>query len=243
MLATEQQWCKGRLRDAHGRHCLVGAIEAVGGRQVLQKPILQAAREVSGKRYWRIEFFNDDPRTTHADVLQVLRRTRENMIDGMICSFDRQPRHRRWIRTLRALCSRGDLDAEAISPESTAGFLPANQLPCAAHRKPADRPTASLNSSAAAVGGSCGSAFEEEIAAAEPCFSGSDTALIADVRRQQWATKMHNLWSDRDAERLVAHYAAAGVGRDLALRVYTSRLLGGDRGWCCTAAATPRSRP
>ena len=26
LLATEQQWCKGRLRDAHGRHCLVGAI-------------------------------------------------------------------------------------------------------------------------------------------------------------------------------------------------------------------------
>jgi hypothetical protein len=123
MLATEQQWCKGRLRDAHGRHCLVGAIEAVGGRQVLQKPILQAAREVSGKRYWRIEFFNDDPRTTHADVLQVLRRTRENMVDGMICSFDRQPRHRRLIRALRALCSREGLEAEA-SPESTARFSP-----------------------------------------------------------------------------------------------------------------------
>jgi hypothetical protein len=122
MLATEQQWCKGRLRDAHGRHCLVGAIEAVGGRQVLQKPILQAAREVSGKRYWRIEFFNDDPRTTHADVLQVLRRTRENMIDGMIGSYDRQPRHRRWIRGLRALCSRGGFEAEPISPESTARF-------------------------------------------------------------------------------------------------------------------------
>jgi hypothetical protein len=117
MLATEQQWCKGRLRDAHGRHCLVGAIEAVGGRQVLQKPILQAAREVSGKRYWRIEFFNDDPRTTHGDVLQVLRRTRENMVAGMLCSYDRQPRHRRWIRALR---SRGGFDAEAISPESTA---------------------------------------------------------------------------------------------------------------------------
>lgn len=122
MLATEQQWCKGRLRDAHGRHCLVGAIEAVGGRQVLQKPILQAAREVSGKRYWRIEFFNDDPRTTHADVLQVLRRTRENMIAGMIGSYDRQPRHRRWIHALRALCSRGGFDAETISPESTARF-------------------------------------------------------------------------------------------------------------------------
>ena len=128
MLATEQQWCKGRLRDAHGRHCLVGAIEAVGGRQVLQKPILQAAREVSGKRYWRIEFFNDDPRTTHADVLQVLRRTRENMIDGMICSFDRQPRRRRWIRALRALCSRGGPEGEAISPESNVRFSPGEPI-------------------------------------------------------------------------------------------------------------------
>jgi hypothetical protein len=54
LLATEQQWCKGRLRDAHGRHCLVGAIEAVEGRQMLQRVVLQAAREVSGKRYWRI---------------------------------------------------------------------------------------------------------------------------------------------------------------------------------------------
>lgn len=122
MLATEQQWCKGRLRDAHGRHCLVGAIEAVGGRQVLQKPILQAAREVSGKRYWRIEFFNDDPRTTHADVLQVLRRARENMISGMICSYDRQPRHQRLIRALRALCSRQSFDSDPIPAESVARF-------------------------------------------------------------------------------------------------------------------------
>ena len=39
---------------------------------------------------------------------------------------------------------------------------------------------------------------------------------------------MRSLWSDAEAERLVDHYAAAGVGRDLALRVYTSRLLGGE---------------
>ncbi|MGH7065577.1 MAG: bifunctional aldolase/short-chain dehydrogenase, partial [Stellaceae bacterium] len=39
---------------------------------------------------------------------------------------------------------------------------------------------------------------------------------------------MHSLWSDSDAERLVEHYAGRGVERDLALRVYTSRLLGGD---------------
>jgi hypothetical protein len=128
MLATEQQWCKGRLRDAHGRHCLVGAIEAVGGRQVLQKPILQAAREVSGKRYWRIEFFNDDPRTTHADVLQVLRRTRENMIAGMLGSYDKRPRHQRWLLALRAMCSRRTIEAEAIPPASFTGFSISEQF-------------------------------------------------------------------------------------------------------------------
>ncbi|MGE0260819.1 MAG: bifunctional aldolase/short-chain dehydrogenase [Alphaproteobacteria bacterium] len=39
---------------------------------------------------------------------------------------------------------------------------------------------------------------------------------------------MRSLWSDSDAEAIVARYAESGVGRDLALRVYTSRLLGGD---------------
>lgn len=129
MLATEQQWCKGRLRDAHGRHCLVGAIEAVGGRQVLQKPILQAAREVSGKRYWRIEFFNDDPRTTHADVLQVLRRTRENMIAGMLGSYDRMPRHQRWLRTLRSLCGGRSPAVDAAPSASTVRFTVGEPLP------------------------------------------------------------------------------------------------------------------
>src|SRR5271168_3421855 len=38
---------------------------------------------------------------------------------------------------------------------------------------------------------------------------------------------MRSLWSERDAAAMVERYAAAGVGRDLALRVYTSRLLGG----------------
>jgi len=39
---------------------------------------------------------------------------------------------------------------------------------------------------------------------------------------------MKNLWNDADAEAMVAAYAAKGVERDLALRVYTTRLLGGD---------------
>ncbi|RAU24026.1 bifunctional aldolase/short-chain dehydrogenase [Paramagnetospirillum kuznetsovii] len=39
---------------------------------------------------------------------------------------------------------------------------------------------------------------------------------------------MKSLWSDADAESYVAKYAPQGVNRDLALRVYTTRLLGGD---------------
>ena len=37
---------------------------------------------------------------------------------------------------------------------------------------------------------------------------------------------MQSLWSGADAERMVERYTAEGVGRDLALHVYTSRLLG-----------------
>ena len=39
---------------------------------------------------------------------------------------------------------------------------------------------------------------------------------------------MQSRWSDSDAEAMVARCGAAGYGRDIALRVYTSRLLGGD---------------
>jgi len=39
---------------------------------------------------------------------------------------------------------------------------------------------------------------------------------------------MENLWRDDEAENVVAGYAAKGVNRDLALRTYTTRLLGGE---------------
>jgi len=39
---------------------------------------------------------------------------------------------------------------------------------------------------------------------------------------------MQSLWSDEDARAYVARYAERGVGEDLALRVYSSRLLGAD---------------
>ncbi|UUP18723.1 bifunctional aldolase/short-chain dehydrogenase [Nitratireductor thuwali] len=39
---------------------------------------------------------------------------------------------------------------------------------------------------------------------------------------------MQNLWNDREADELVNAYGQKGIGRDLALRVYTTRLLGGE---------------
>lgn len=39
---------------------------------------------------------------------------------------------------------------------------------------------------------------------------------------------MKNLWSDDDAQQAIASHAARGIGEDLALRVYTTRLLGGE---------------
>src|SRR5437868_12891512 len=39
---------------------------------------------------------------------------------------------------------------------------------------------------------------------------------------------MKSLWSDADAQSCISHYVQQGVGSDLALRVYTTRLLGGD---------------
>jgi rhamnose utilization protein RhaD (predicted bifunctional aldolase and dehydrogenase) len=37
-----------------------------------------------------------------------------------------------------------------------------------------------------------------------------------------------SLWNDEDAKAMVDHYAKGGTTSDVALRVYTSRLLGGD---------------
>lgn len=116
LLATERQWCKGRLRDSDGRHCLVGAIEAADCWPEVARIILRAAREVSGKRYWRIESFNDDPQTTHADVLAVLRRARQNIVASMASECDRQPWHRKWLQALRRLSSRAELENPVIPP-------------------------------------------------------------------------------------------------------------------------------
>jgi rhamnose utilization protein RhaD (predicted bifunctional aldolase and dehydrogenase)/NAD(P)-dependent dehydrogenase (short-subunit alcohol dehydrogenase family) len=55
-----------------------------------------------------------------------------------------------------------------------------------------------------------------------------DGALIAESSSAAMGEGMRSQWSDAEAERLVDRYAGKGVGPDLALRVYTSRLLGSE---------------
>lgn len=82
LLATPDRWCKGELRSSDGRRCIIGAIAEVDGRTALNVPILHAIAQVTGQTYRRIEIFNDDERTTHEVVLQVLHHARQNILLG-----------------------------------------------------------------------------------------------------------------------------------------------------------------
>ena len=120
LLSSEDQWCKGKLRDSSGRHCLVGAMQAVEARHALEPILLRATREAGGKHYWRLEFFNDDPRTTYADVRQVLQQAREGIISGIIDGDRPRPWRQRLPRTLRAMFSGSDFKPGA--PERASPF-------------------------------------------------------------------------------------------------------------------------
>jgi hypothetical protein len=85
LLAAEERWCKGALATPDGRRCILGAIQAVGGIRVLVRPVSIAIRQVTGRRYgwvgsYIIPRFNDHHATTHALVVTVLHRARENII-------------------------------------------------------------------------------------------------------------------------------------------------------------------
>lgn len=82
LLATPDKWCKGALRSHDGRYCIRGAVRAVDGADLLEPTILQSIGEVAGKRFRRIESFNDHPNTSHEQVVAVLTRTRETIRAG-----------------------------------------------------------------------------------------------------------------------------------------------------------------
>jgi hypothetical protein len=79
LLSTPDKWCKGALRSHDGRYCIRGAVRAVDGVELIEPAILQAIGDVAGKRFRRIEAFNDHPNTSHAQVLSVLQRSREQI--------------------------------------------------------------------------------------------------------------------------------------------------------------------
>jgi hypothetical protein len=80
LLSDETRWCKRKLQTPDGRYCIVGAMMAVDAVSELRKPILLAIDQVTGRHYPSIETFNDHLLTTHALVLKVLGRARENML-------------------------------------------------------------------------------------------------------------------------------------------------------------------
>jgi hypothetical protein len=82
LLGTPDKWCKGALRSHDGRYCIRGAVRAVDAADALEPSILQAVGQVAGKRFRRIESFNDHPNTSHEQVLAVLYRARENLSLG-----------------------------------------------------------------------------------------------------------------------------------------------------------------
>jgi hypothetical protein len=79
LLATEDKWCKRMLESRDGRRCILGAMRAADAMIELTAPILQAIEQVTGRRYMRIEIFNDHSSTTHPLVLRVLHQARENV--------------------------------------------------------------------------------------------------------------------------------------------------------------------
>ena len=83
LLSTPDKWCKGALRSHDGRYCIRGAVMSVGATDQLEPAILQAIGEVAGRRFRRIESFNDYPNTTHEQVVSVLQRARDNMAGGV----------------------------------------------------------------------------------------------------------------------------------------------------------------
>src|SRR5690606_34290654 len=57
---------------------------------------------------------------------------------------------------------------------------------------------------------------------------GRRIARLVSRSRAARTKLMRNLWSDRDAAAAVKLYAKQGANEDLALRTYTTRLLGGE---------------
>ena len=82
LLASPRHWCKGVLKTRNGQYCIRGALMEVDALDLLQPVVMQAIHDVAGRRFRRIEHFNDHPNTDHQQVLAVLDRARERIAAG-----------------------------------------------------------------------------------------------------------------------------------------------------------------
>lgn len=110
LIGPPERWGKGRFRSQDGRYCLRGAIRTVDKREVLGPVVLDAIKQVTRRNYFTIETFNDCRRTTHAMVITVLARARENIAAGRFgrtaTSAIRVSPFRRWWNRVTAWCDR-----------------------------------------------------------------------------------------------------------------------------------------
>lgn len=81
-LSSEKCWCKGALYTIDGKHCILGAMQAVKGATILKPTILQAIKEVDGHRYAAVETFNDRKSTTFPKVREVLLKARQIIVEN-----------------------------------------------------------------------------------------------------------------------------------------------------------------
>jgi len=98
LLETEERWCKGLLKSADGRRCILGALQDAKAGRTLEASVLRAIRDITGQRYFRIPVFNDDPRTSHALVMTVLRSARHRIVAGEVAVPSGDSAGRRWWR-------------------------------------------------------------------------------------------------------------------------------------------------
>ena len=82
LLASEDQWCKGRWRNSSGSRCLVGALIDANAKLALYYPLLRAVTGVTRTRYCRLETFNDAADTDFKIVQAVLDQARIDIISS-----------------------------------------------------------------------------------------------------------------------------------------------------------------
>lgn len=80
LLNDPRRWGRHHY-ESHGRYCLYGAIDRVYGEESSDRRSdavnrLRAALGILGRDFGGVAYFNDNPGTTHQDILRVIRKAK-----------------------------------------------------------------------------------------------------------------------------------------------------------------------